>query len=47
MAPIAWSKFYQPKFTGGVNLINFVLWNKAAIIKLLWAIAKKKDQLWV
>ncbi|XP_048503044.1 uncharacterized protein LOC125498803 [Beta vulgaris subsp. vulgaris] len=46
-APIAWSKFYDPKSYGGWNLVNMNLWNKAAMLKLLWAIAYKSDRLWV
>ncbi|XP_060170497.1 uncharacterized protein LOC132601434 [Lycium barbarum] len=33
--------------SGGLNILNFFLWNKAAICKLLWAVAKKKERLWV
>ncbi|XP_057247418.1 uncharacterized protein LOC130589840 [Beta vulgaris subsp. vulgaris] len=46
-APIAWSRFYDPKSYGGWNLVNMTLWNKAAMLKLLWAIAYKSDRLWV
>lgn len=28
-------------------MVNICLWNKAAIIKLLWNIAEKKDSMWV
>lgn len=37
----------QPRSTGGLNMLNFFLWNKAAIYKLLWAVANKKDKLQV
>lgn len=37
----------QPRSTGGLSDINLFLWNKAAISKFLWAIAQKKDKLWV
>ncbi|XP_010665724.1 uncharacterized protein LOC104882983 [Beta vulgaris subsp. vulgaris] len=46
-APIACSKFYEPKSCGGWNLINMALWNKVAMLKLLWAIAFKTDKMWV
>lgn len=31
----------------GLNVIHTEQWNKAAISKLLWAIAKKKNILWI
>lgn len=46
-APVAWSQFYKPKRAGGWNLIDMKIWNKAAILKLLWALAFKTDKLWV
>nr|CCA65981.1 hypothetical protein [Beta vulgaris subsp. vulgaris] len=46
-APVAWDFLQQPKSTGGLNVTNMVLWNKAAILKLLWAITFKQDKLWV
>lgn len=46
-AHIAWRKIYEPKTCGGWNLINMSFWNKAALLKLLWAIAYKSDRLWV
>lgn len=30
-----------------LNIRDMVIWNRAALIKLLWAIELKKDQLWV
>ncbi|XP_019228498.1 PREDICTED: uncharacterized protein LOC109209643 [Nicotiana attenuata] len=46
-ALIAWDKICQPKIAGGLNIINMRVWNKAAIIKQLWALAMKKDALWI
>lgn len=46
-ALIAWSHLTTPKVAGGLNIKDICLWNKAAICKLLWAIANKKDRLWV
>ncbi|XP_048501512.1 uncharacterized protein LOC125497854 [Beta vulgaris subsp. vulgaris] len=46
-APVAWSFIQQPKTTGGLNIINMVLWNKAALLKQLWALSFKQDKLWV
>ncbi|XP_019257891.1 PREDICTED: uncharacterized protein LOC109236129 [Nicotiana attenuata] len=31
----------------GLNLINLALWNKAAITKICWELANKKDKLWI
>ncbi|XP_021850218.1 uncharacterized protein [Spinacia oleracea] len=46
-SPIAWDSVCKPKVAGGQNVKNFHLWNKAAILKLLWALAFKPDALWV
>ncbi|XP_057251725.1 uncharacterized protein LOC130591813 [Beta vulgaris subsp. vulgaris] len=46
-APIAWDMLQKPKTAGGWNIINMEVWNKAAMLKLLWAIAFKTDKLWV
>lgn len=46
-ALVAWDKLCLPKAAGGWNLTCIKLWNQAAICKLLWNIAKKKDKLWV
>lgn len=46
-ALVAWDTLCLLKSTGGLNILNFLHWNKAAILKLLWAIAKKKEKLWV
>ena len=37
----------MPKVSGGWNVIALHTWNKAAITKLLWALAFKTDKLWV
>ncbi|XP_019233906.1 PREDICTED: uncharacterized protein LOC109214447 [Nicotiana attenuata] len=46
-ALVAWERLCMPKLAGGLNIIEFQTWNKAALSKLLWAIAAKKDTLWV
>lgn len=46
-ALVAWDKVYTPKSIGGLNLINIKLWNKAAIAKITWDLASKKDKLWI
>ena len=44
---ISWSSICMPKSQGGIRLQNLLAWNKAIIAKLVWAIASKKDVLWV
>ena len=44
---IAWSHVCLPKSCGGLNLSRLDLWNKAAMLKNLWALAHKKDRLWI
>ncbi|XP_059310806.1 uncharacterized protein LOC132062204 [Lycium ferocissimum] len=46
-ALVAWDNMCLPKAAGGLNIINFEQWNKAAICKLLWSLSHKKDTLWV
>ncbi|XP_019264619.1 PREDICTED: uncharacterized protein LOC109242218 [Nicotiana attenuata] len=43
-ALIAWDRICQPKATGGLDV---KIWNKAALLKYLWALAMKKDTLWI
>ena len=35
------------KSYGGADIKDLASWNKAIIAKLVWAVAKKKDVLWV
>ncbi|XP_019254861.1 PREDICTED: uncharacterized protein LOC109233438 [Nicotiana attenuata] len=44
---VAWDRMCAPRATGGLNLINLALWNKAAITKTCWELANKKDKLWI
>ena len=44
---IAWETACTPKKYGGLGIKNLNLWNNACIAKLVWAIAKKKDHLWI
>lgn len=46
-ALVSWKKTCIPKSDGGLNLINFKVWNQAAICKHLWALSQKKDKLWI
>ncbi|XP_075096425.1 uncharacterized protein LOC142174516 [Nicotiana tabacum] len=46
-ALVSWEKVCLPQVAGGLNVMNLVFWNKAAVAKHLWAVAKKKDCLWI
>ncbi|KAH6801336.1 hypothetical protein C2S52_001800 [Perilla frutescens var. hirtella] len=46
-ALVAWDHICLPKAAGGWNIVNMLIWNKAAICKLLWSISHKSDKLWV
>lgn len=37
----------MPKEEGGLGFRGLKDWNRAAMSKLLWAIAKKADTLWI
>ncbi|XP_070003400.1 uncharacterized protein LOC142165733 [Nicotiana tabacum] len=45
--PIAWETLCKPETAGGINIIDYERWNKAALTKLLWVIMSKKDKLWI
>jgi len=44
---ISWKHSYQSKNKGGLGIKDYEAWNKAAVAKLIWDIADKKDILWV
>uniref|UniRef100_A0A803PKT9 Reverse transcriptase zinc-binding domain-containing protein n=1 Tax=Cannabis sativa TaxID=3483 RepID=A0A803PKT9_CANSA len=44
---ISWEKICTPKREGGLGIMNIALWNIAAMAKHVWAVANKKDNLWV
>lgn len=46
-APIAWDTLCMPKSCGGLSCRDWGKRNQAAVLKLLWALAAKKDRLWV
>lgn len=46
-ALVAWDSVCRPFSAGGLNIIDMALWNKAALSKQLWNLAKKKDCLWI
>ena len=44
---ISWHRTCLNKTQGGIGIKDFEAWNKAINAKLVWAIARKKDLLWV
>nr|QIA97952.1 hypothetical protein AP_R.00g000480-v1.0.a3 [Amaranthus palmeri] len=46
-AAISWLQMGLPYSKGGLNLRDMYQWNRVAILKHLWNIAVKKDNLWV
>ncbi|KAH0720491.1 hypothetical protein KY284_005521 [Solanum tuberosum] len=46
-ALVAWDILCWPKVAGGLYAIEIYMWNKAAILKHLWDLNKKKDKLWI
>lgn len=43
-APIASSTMCRLKSCGGLKIRDLVVWNKAALLKILWAISEKKKR---
>lgn len=44
---VSWDNMCRGKRAGGLGLRNILLWNTAAVGKLVWNVANKKDMLWV
>ena len=44
---ISWTNTCKARKHGGTGIKGYTAWNKATIVKLVWAIATKKDSLWV
>ncbi|XP_058727219.1 uncharacterized protein LOC131598656 [Vicia villosa] len=44
---VAWTTVCQPVNKGGLRVINIHIWNKCTLLKLLWNICNKPDNLWV
>ncbi|KAL2942962.1 hypothetical protein RDABS01_031310 [Bienertia sinuspersici] len=47
MCPVSWEEICLPKHEGGLGVRNILHWNTAAVGKHVWAIARKKDNMWV
>lgn len=46
-SPIAWTTVCKPRSNGGLNITNLTIWNQTNLIKCLWNICRKADNLWV
>ncbi|XP_058761495.1 uncharacterized protein LOC131634890 [Vicia villosa] len=46
-SPVAWKQVCRPLKAGGLNILNLHTWNSVAMLKNLWAICMKGDNLWV
>ncbi|XP_056688471.1 uncharacterized protein [Spinacia oleracea] len=46
-AHVSWEQLCLPKSSGGWNLKDLTIWNKAAFLKNFWALSLKQDRLWV
>ncbi|CAK8530494.1 unnamed protein product [Lathyrus sativus] len=46
-SPVAWENVCKPHVQGGLNVMNLEVWNNMFVIKLLWNIYAKSDDLWV
>ena len=44
---VAWERILLPFTKGGLNMKDMYKWNKAEMLKQLWNIASKKENLWV
>ncbi|XP_058726621.1 uncharacterized protein LOC131597983 [Vicia villosa] len=46
-SPVAWKQVCQPMRAGGMDILNLHIWNRVALLKNLWTICMKGDNLWV
>ncbi|CAK8530499.1 unnamed protein product [Lathyrus sativus] len=46
-SPVAWDNVCKPHVQSGLNVMNLEMWNSMFVIKLLWNIYAKSDDLWV
>ncbi|XP_058192025.1 uncharacterized protein LOC131309397 [Rhododendron vialii] len=46
-AKVSWGQVCTPKSEGGLGFRPLKLWNKASMLRHLWAICKKADTMWV
>lgn len=46
-ARITWDTLCWPRVAGGLDITDTHVWNKAAKLKQLWNLNKKKGKLWI
>ncbi|XP_058216931.1 uncharacterized protein LOC131327817 [Rhododendron vialii] len=46
-AKVSWLAVCTPKAEGGLGLKSLQIWNKVSMMRHLWALCKKEDNLWV
>ena len=46
-SPVAWTNVCRPRKYGGLNVIHLQTWNHVTMMKLLWSLSEKVDNLWV
>ena len=46
-SPVAWTNVCRPRKYGGLNVIPLQTWNHVTMMKLLWSLSEKADNLWV
>ncbi|XP_058784045.1 uncharacterized protein LOC131658808 [Vicia villosa] len=46
-SPVAWNTVCRPKSQGGQGVIHLATWNVITMVKCLWNLSKKTDNLWV
>lgn len=46
-AKVSWLEVCSPKAEGGLGLKSLQVWNRATMLRHLWALCKKEDTLWV
>ncbi|CAK8578548.1 unnamed protein product [Lathyrus sativus] len=46
-SPVAWKTVCKPVKYGGMNIINLEIWSIVTMLKLIWNICNKADNMWV
>lgn len=46
-ALVAWNTLCKPKTAGGMNFLDILYWNRAAICKMLRNLCHKNDKMWI
>ncbi|KAG5629696.1 hypothetical protein H5410_001413 [Solanum commersonii] len=44
---VSWETICKPHAAGGLNIMDLCLWNRVAILKQLWNMARSKECLWI